>query len=274
MSRLTARTLSPEIMGIMLPMRLLIKNEFGQTLSLYDEAAVHKFCEYGFRSQHPKLAALTQQLASLTGTTAPTPLAHMAGTIVDWFDSTDFVLPVRITYHKVPHFVIDKPKRRCLLSSDLEALLPLGRAEASMLRLEALSPLQLITMEKHSHSIPLEALWWFCGIRLSHGRLLHRLTTYHAFRLKRWPDFGVLPHHRPHTRMAAFLTKRASSLETFTEAMGVQQDEVVGFLNASSLCGWLQDEPQSSPAPAASAPSRPGLQGMIGRIRMRLGLGR
>ncbi len=286
MSRLTSSTLSPEVMAIMLPMRVLIRQEFGQVLSLYDEEAVNKFCDYGGKSQNPKLSAMTQKLASLTAfapaeslTSEPMHLKQVSsyfeqdsGHIVEFFDSADLKQPVCVSYGNVPPFVIDKPQRRCLLSSDLDALAPLGRAETSVIRLETLSPIQLMSVEQQSRSIPLETLWWFCGIQLSHGRLLPRLTTYHAFRLSRWPDFGTLPHERHHTKMATFLMKRPSALEVFRGATGVTQDVAVGFLNASSLCGWLQDEQQSSAA--AHGASRPGLQGIIGKIRMRLGLGR
>lgn len=284
MSRLSESTLSPEVMGVMLQMRLLIKNEFGMVLSLYDEEAVNKFCDYGCRSQNPKLSAMTQKLASLTGdalapleTPVQAPERHIlarqaSDSIVEWFDLTDFAQPVCVVYQHVPPFVIDKPQRRCLLGADLEELLPLGEAETAAIRLEKLSPLQLMTASKQSRSLPLEALWWFCGTRLSHGQLLQRLTTYQAFRLKRWPDFGILPQHRQHTRMATFLMKHPGSLEALVKATGVTNDEAVGFLNAASLCEWLQEE--KTRAAIAPNSSRPGLQGIIGRIRMRLGLAR
>lgn len=272
--------LSKEAIALMLRMRFLIKNEFGELLSFQTQEAVAKFCEYGFRSGQPTLRDLARQLSSLISTPVPetTRLPEAArpqeNSILELLASDFIDQPVRLVFTRIPAFVIDKPRRRCLLNFSfaelLEELRPLGTVDPGLARLEPISTGDLAELEKKTISAPLHGLMWFCGLQFSQGQLLPKPRSFPAFGLSRWPDFGTLPHVAWHLKMATFLTRKTASLDNLVASTGVARDDAVAFLNACFLCDWLKRV--EAVAPPAAAP-KSGLRGVIGRIRVRLGMG-
>lgn len=72
--------LRTEVASLLIRMRLMIRKEFGITLSLQDPDAVTKFCTYALKSMQPQLRDLAQQVESLEAPMAPpvvkTPEVH------------------------------------------------------------------------------------------------------------------------------------------------------------------------------------------------------
>lgn len=267
--------LSKEAITLMLRMRFLIKNEFDELLSFQHQEAAAKFCEYGFQSKQPVLQELARQLASLISIPVPETTRPQENNILELLASDLIDQPVRLVFTRIPAFVIDKPRRRCLLDFSfkdlLEELMPLGAVDPGLTRLEPIPPADLAEMERQATSASLYGLMWFCGLRFSRGQLLPKPQSFPAFGLGRWPDFGTLPHTAQHLKMATFLMRKSVSLDDLVARTGVTRDEAVAFLNACFLCGWLKRvEAAASPTSAAS---KSGLRGVIGRIRVRLGMG-
>jgi len=266
--------LSKEAIALMLRMRFLIKNEFGELLSFQAQDAATKFCEYGARSSQPALRELAQQLSSLISVPVPKTAQPRESSILELLASDLVEQPVRLVFTRIPAFVIDKPRRRCLLNFSFEELLeelrPLGTVDPGLTQVEPISPGDLVELEKKTISASLHGLMWFCGLQFSQGQLLPKPQSFPAFGLNRWPDFGTLPHAAQHLKMATFLMRKTASLDGLTAGTGATKNEAVAFLNACFLCGWLKRvEGVAPPAPAAP---KSGLRGVIGRIRVRLGM--
>ncbi|MDG4549210.1 MAG: hypothetical protein P9G45_02200 [Candidatus Contendobacter sp.] len=259
----------------MLRMRFLIKNEFGELLSFQSQDAATKFCEYGSRSKQPTLRELAQQLASLIANPVPETARPQESGILELLASNLIDQPVRLVFARIPAFVIDKPRRRCLLNFSFEELLedlrPLGTVDPGLSQLEPIPLGELAELEKKAISTSLYGLMWFCGLQFSQGQLLPTPRSFPAFGLGRWPDFGTLPHTAQHLKMATFLMRKTASLDGLAAGTGVARDEAIAFLNACFLCGWLK-RVEATALPASAAP-KSGLRGVIGRIRVRLGMG-
>lgn len=194
--------------------------------------------------------------------------------ILDLFATERFAQPTRIRCPGVPPFVIDAPQQRCLLVSVFKDLLPLKDADIRTVRCEPLAPQALQEAEKGANVVSLKSFWWFCGRNLSH-RLMHSIASWEGFKLDRWPDFEKLSPSRHQVRLSTVLVNKPSSFEGLVQDSEVPQEEAIAFLNTAFLCRWLVEaKVVRSASPAAPETSAPSRNGIISRIRMRLGLTR
>ena len=126
---------------------------------------------------------------------------------------------------------------------------------------------------------PKELEWTFW---ISNGapRLRPELDLVRRWKLKRWPDFGRLPHYHADVRMASALMAQALTLNELCDVAKARDDTAINFLNATFTLGALAEEGASgeTPAPAKGTerrgskakPSR--LSGLIGQLRRKFGL--
>lgn len=87
--------------------------------------------------------------------------------------------------------------------------------------------------------MPLVMLQWVVGIKYGHLGLLPWLRDKKAYKLKRYPAFETLRHRPEHRRVAAALMRPRKSVRHISKLIQVDEDVVAGFVNASSICGYL-----------------------------------
>jgi hypothetical protein len=126
---------------------------------------------------------------------------------------------------------------------------------------------------------PKELEWTFW---ISNGapRLRPELDLVRRWKLKRWPDFGRLPHYHADVRMASALMAQALTLNERCDVAKTRDETAINFLNATFTLGALAEEvsAQDSAAAAAAAakkgakPKSSRLSGLIGQLRRKFGI--
>jgi hypothetical protein len=126
---------------------------------------------------------------------------------------------------------------------------------------------------------PKELEWTFW---ISNGapRLRPELDLVRRWKLKRWPDFGRLPHYHADVRMASALMAQALTLNELCDVAKTRDDTAINFLNATFTLGALAEEVSAQDcATAAAAAAKKGakpkssrLSGLIGQLRRKFGI--
>jgi len=86
---------------------------------------------------------------------------------------------------------------------------------------------------------PILMLQWLVGISSGPLGLLPWLQSKHAFKLRRFPAFHQLRHSPIHRRVAAALMRPCREVSKIAKLTGADESLVAGFINASSMCGYL-----------------------------------
>jgi hypothetical protein len=126
---------------------------------------------------------------------------------------------------------------------------------------------------------PKELEWTFW---ISNGapRLRPELDPMKRWKLKRWPDFGRLPHYHADVRMASALMAQALTLHELSEVAKTRDDTAINFLNATYTLGALAEESGAMPANGAALVNKDAgakrkgarFSGLIGELRRKFGL--
>jgi hypothetical protein len=165
-----------------------------------------------------------------------------------------------------------------LTSAELAAAF---RANPPAVFVELSSAEQTAMAKAREFRSPKELEWTFW---ISNGapRLRPELDLVHRWKLKRWPDFGRLPHYHADVRMASALMAQALTLQELCEVAKARNETAINFLNATFTLGALTedraDDKDSDGAPEELAIStKPkakssGFAGLIGQLRRKFGL--
>lgn len=113
---------------------------------------------------------------------------------------------------------------------------------------------------------PLTYLQWLAGVAEARVQPGH-------YRLRRWPDFGRLPHRPSFVKLAAYFARTGGSPSAAAEAALVPFPDVEAFLAGCMLAGYATrlDEDLAPPSRAPAQPDE-GLRGFLGKMRRRLGI--
>ncbi|GEM_PF-962625 len=120
---------------------------------------------------------------------------------------------------------------------------------ANHIQVEHLSREKLLEEVEHHHlkPYPLETILWLSALLASQGRWLAGYSQYMFIRLKRWPNFAILPHQPLHMNLAAFMLKKTADLSTIANKTQVPFPVVVDFFNACKIIGLINEEPKAPP---------------------------
>lgn len=117
---------------------------------------------------------------------------------------------------------------------------------------------------------PIAELAWWIGWWSDASSLAPWLDAGMQFRLRHWPDFGLVPVARSTLRLAALAAQRLWTVPRLAAAAMVPDAEVVRFVNAMSVSGLLVTH---AAPPRARAAGRGGFVGALLRgLRTKLGL--
>lgn len=118
-----------------------------------------------------------------------------------------------------------------------------------------------------------ELFWhnaWHASLRLAPW-----LDGAASFRIRRWPDFGLIPVQRAQLQIVAALARRDCTRAELARLAPSPRGDVERVLNALSLCGLLaHGGGEAAAPPSRSAHPQSGfLRGLIDGLRERLGRG-
>ena len=114
-----------------------------------------------------------------------------------------------------------------------------------------------------------ELLWhnaFFAGRKLAPW-----LDANATFNIRRWPDFGTLPHTRLTLQLAAALSAKATSRRELLNSLDAQATDIDPLLNAFSLCGFIASDQRLTKAGYSSMRPAGFLHSLIGAFRQKLG---
>lgn len=111
---------------------------------------------------------------------------------------------------------------------------------------------------------PLVELRWVAGLE---GYSPEETPLPEKFQLKRWPDFGNLPHELEQLKLAALFSGRVLTLDFACRTSGMDARQVGAFLHACLICGYLEPV-GTTPAvqPVATTPAGTP-SGLFARLR-------
>lgn len=87
---------------------------------------------------------------------------------------------------------------------------------------------------------PIQELLWYASLLASRGQLLQGCRIDDLVRLKRCPDFSILPHAEHHMTLAVFMMEESADLSTVAEATGTSLPKVFDFYNACAALGLIE----------------------------------
>ena len=119
---------------------------------------------------------------------------------------------------------------------------------------------------------PLVMLQWLIGLQTGQFGPLPWMDKDMAIKLRRYPAFHILHHSSAHRRIAAVLSRPRRNMENVANLARVDLADVHSFINASSLCGYLQfceSKPQKG-ARSSGSSSRP--RAFFNKLRNALGI--
>lgn len=119
----------------------------------------------------------------------------------------------------------------------------------------------------------LERWLWLLGGQIP-ATLLPGIPDGAEYRLERWPDFGELRTRSIYIRLASALVKKSLTAAQISRHFPLKPSDVVAFLNACYLCGYLRWRQQivstNEPELPQSAPS--GVDHPMARLRAAIGI--
>mgnify|MGYP001426156569 CR=1 FL=1 len=87
---------------------------------------------------------------------------------------------------------------------------------------------------------PVSELLWTVAYHQSNGALLGQCRRDDVVQLVRWPNFTRLPHELSDHRMAALLTRRATSLVLASRVLKTDEPELNRFYSAAHAAGYTR----------------------------------
>ncbi|QHS11319.1 hypothetical protein [Sinimarinibacterium sp. NLF-5-8] len=122
-----------------------------------------------------------------------------------------------------------------------------------------------------------EPLLWGLGITRSDNTLLRAIDAERRYRLRRWPDFGLIGRRTSDLRCTSLLMQSDLSPLELSRVSTIPLSVIGNYLNAAALCGALMPAASATatsqtPPPAEIATPRSGIFGMLSRIRSALAL--
>lgn len=161
---------------------------------------------------------------------------------------------------------------------DADGIVQLIMDDATLKPMLAADLEKLRRMEHDMHErMPWDAALWAIGVSTSQARLLSRLDPRKSYKLKRWPDFGVIGRRSSDNKCTALLTHKSLTPMELAIETGLSEARVSSFLNACALCGFLEEAQPAPRAELASTRISPEASmaggGTLRRIRKALALG-
>jgi hypothetical protein len=99
------------------------------------------------------------------------------------------------------------------------------------------------------HALPVDPLLWMIGLHSFAGGRASWLRAGEKYRLKRWPDFGTLPHTPEQATLVKTLARGLMTVEKLAKLAGTEVVAAQRVVNALSLMSALRRIESPSGAP-------------------------
>jgi len=224
------------------------------------------------------LLTLSQQITASSNPTTEHnhPEEHLAA-LLDLLVPEETRSATKISSIGCPTLVINRANKTVHINGELDHLQIYKSIKKTQLAQQRLSNDASIQAEAGLTLYPAERAFWLLGSTLSSNELLLNLRRFRTFSLKRWPDFGKLPHTSTAIKLASRLMMKPSSINDLMKSPAITQQDVIAFINACYLCNWLKPVDidmsyhPSITATSSTRTARP--QGLFSLLRAKLGIG-
>lgn len=186
-------------------------------------------------------------------------------------DIDNYKNPVEVGFREVSFF-IDFSAKRFYCEHKLMLLSMLCKTDISNLQIKEISSYDLSKIENQIESRPLNELIWCCALLGSSGELLESIELETPLHLKRWPNLKSLVHLPRHITLTAFLSKHTATLPEIVSQTRVLLDNVVDFVNACKVMGYLDEQVSLNDIDTSTVKSDNVKKGLFGKIRNKFGV--
>ncbi|WP_147094489.1 hypothetical protein [Nitrosococcus oceani] len=167
------------------------------------------------------------------------PAEHFLGLLLSAIEEKQ---PVRFQYQDSAPLYVEPAGWKYFYPDSERTLRRLCGSVSSCIQVEAITKnllaQQIAQDELKSRS--LQGLIWLAAFEGSVGRPLPGWREESLFKLKQWPNLGILQHDLDEIRLAAFMTKQAATLVSILSHTGVAKQKAVSFINACYAVGLLE----------------------------------
>ncbi len=107
---------------------------------------------------------------------------------------------------------------------------------------------ELAALRSRRRLVPLRKLQWIYWLTGSDGQIRRELKVSRRYRLRKYPDFAVLPHYRADVLMASLLKAEPLTVGDLAQRAGVRLETACNFVNACWSIGYLVADRADAPA--------------------------
>lgn len=231
-----------------------------------------------------QVLSILDEIADESAQAGGRPDAEVRHQVVDPLAAWDFARSVRALAASTPQWDWYRAQARdgrdVLVSGNLRSYAchasMIQSLRAGSLVLGSLEPATAQKVPQRQERRPIGELLWHNAYAAG-ATLAPWLRADAAFRVRHWPDFGVIPPTRARLQLVAALSGRSCTRNELARLTGAPRGEIDRVLSALSLCGFLHpdDSAVRDAHGGGVASSRPGtmIRALIGGLRKRLHLG-
>jgi hypothetical protein len=183
---------------------------------------------------------------------APAPRAT---TLADFLNQTALPGPARLARGDTPALTVDASNDCWYGPATLKPLLPYCSGPVDKSEWQPVSAAVMEGLRAAGGGQPLARLLWLIALANSGGQLLPGLSPNARYRLARWPQ--IEREFPKHFRIATVMMKGWASLTEISEQAGATLAEVVDLVNAYTVSGHAETEPEAGAATAVAAATTP-----------------
>lgn len=138
-----------------------------------------------------------------------------------------------------PWFGVDQGANKAIINAKLNGQSITDSNHFEIKQLQDSKELQ--TLLDNEQVLPLSEWWWHTGVYFSRFGLFEKLNKKNqVFELTAWPDFGRLPHHANHIRIAALIGTKPFGTKSLKELTGAKPRQIISLINALWLMSALE----------------------------------
>lgn len=187
--------------------------------------------------------------------------------LVEYFSPAVLPQPSRLALRDAPALTVDVAADCYYGPLTLKPLLPYCMGDIARDAWEPVSAAVMQGLRSAGGGQPLARLVWLQALASSNGQLLPGLDLNARYKLARWP---LIEREYPrHFRIATIMIKGPATLTEIADQSGAALADVIDFVNAYSVSGFVESEPTASAPPMAT----PAASGLLARLRARARMG-
>lgn len=180
-------------------------------------------------------AVTTGQMAAMQ------PMVAHEPRISDFLTGNALGGPSKVQLPGAPLLAFDPATQTYAGAATLKPLMPYMEAILSESDFTAIDGAEFERIKAASGGAqPYMRLLWLCGLSVGRGRLLPGTGPGKKFVLTKWPQ--IEREYPKHFRLATVMMKGPATINELSEQSGVPEPDVIDFVNAGLVTGWVVAE--------------------------------